>query len=94
MATAKESPRTIDDAIGDLDSGEADPRERTYLLLRLSPEVDRAIEGLMERTGLPKAEVLNMAVGFLKAAADAISAGKRVGIVGEDQELEVEFTGL
>ena len=94
MATAKENSRTIEDAIQDLGPDEIDPREKTYLLLRLSPEVDHAIEALMERTHLPKAEVLNMAVGFLKAAADAIAEGKRVGIAGEDQDLEVEFTGL
>ena len=94
MATAKESPITIDDAIREPGTGVLDPREATYLLLRLSPEMDRTIEDLMDRTGLSKADVLNMAVGFLKMASDATAEGKRVGIAGEDQELEVEITGL
>jgi hypothetical protein len=96
MATANESPRTIEAALQNLPTGldEIDQEEKTYLLLRLSPEVDHAIESLMERTHLPKADVLNMAVGLLKAAADAIAEGKRVGIAAADQDLEVEFTGL
>ena len=94
MATAKASPRTVEEAIEILFPGDIKPKENTYLLLRLSPEMDRAIEALMERTGLPKADVLNMAVGFLKTAADAIDEGKRIGIAGEEQELEVEFTGI
>ncbi len=66
----------------------------TLLTLRLSPEINQAIEALMRRTSLPKADVLNMAVGLLKAAVEAVDQGKRVGIAGDDAELEVEFTGL
>ena len=66
----------------------------TLLTLRLSPEMDRTIEALMRRTSMPKADVLNMAVGLLKAAVEAVDRGKRVGVAGDEAELEVEFTGL
>jgi hypothetical protein len=62
--------------------------------LSLSPEMNRRIEELSERTKLPKEDVLNLAVGLLKAASDVIAEGKRVGIVDGDQELDEEFTGL
>jgi hypothetical protein len=94
MATAQEQSSSIEAVIPDLDPEGDDSGEKTYLLLRLSPEIDRTIEELMARTHLPKADVLNMAVGFLKAAADAIAEGKHVGIAVDEQDLEVEFTGL
>jgi hypothetical protein len=94
MATARSSPTTVEEAIEVLFPGAINPREDTFLLLRLSPEMDRVIEELMKHSALAKEEVINMAVGFLKTAADAIDEGKRVGIAREDQELEVEFTGI
>jgi hypothetical protein len=94
MATAQEQSSSIEAVIADLAPERDGSSEKTYLLLQLSPEVDRTIEELMVRTHLPKADVLNMAVGFLKAAADAIAEGKHVGIASDEQNLEVEFTGL
>ena len=94
MATARSTPEAVAEAIAVLFPGDTNSGENTYLLLRLSPEMDRMIEDLMKRTGLSKADVLNMSVGFLKMAADAIDEGKRIGIAAEGQELEYEFAGI
>ena len=64
------------------------------LTLRLSPEMNQAVEELMSRTSLPKADVFNVAIGLLRAAVDAADRGKRIGIASDDAELEVEFTGF
>jgi len=94
MATASQGPAISDRPMPPL-PGESPAEEgTTTLLLSLSPEMNGAIETLMGRTGLGKADVLNMAVGFLKAVADATASGQRVGIVGEDQDLDLESVGL
>ncbi len=94
MATAKQEAVTLELIPPGRGKRHAEAPGTTYLLLKLSPEMNGAIEDLMRRTGLPKADVLNMAVGLLKASADAVAEGKRVGIVAGDQELDMEFVGL
>ena len=68
------------------------PPGTTYLLLRVSPEVSRVIDHLVDRTGMPEADVLNMAVGFFKAATDAMADGKRVSFLNEDGTIAKEFS--
>ena len=64
------------------------------LSVRLSGEMNRRIEMLMGRMALSKGDVLNMAVGLLMVAVEATEQGKRIGIAGDDAELDTEFVGF
>ncbi len=74
--------------------GQPEESGRDWLLLGLSKEMNDRIEELASRTGDTKADLINKAIGVYKAISDAVTEGKRVGIVGPDQPLEVEFDGL
>jgi hypothetical protein len=67
---------------------------RYHLVLGISPEMNQALEDLALRYRTDKGGVLSLAVGLLKNFSVAADEGKRVGIVGDDTELETEITGL
>ena len=71
-----------------------DDEGRHWLLIGLSAEADRQIEELALRTGDSKGDLINKALGFYKAASDAVRQGKFVGIADAEEELETEFTGF
>ena len=73
------------------DGGE---KERIRLSLDVSPELNRLIEDLAERTDGTKSDVLRRAIALMDVAVRANESGKRVGIADTDQGLTTEFVGL
>ena len=95
MATTGEHPQaTLSVPEGAKTIHDTVDQKRYQLRLSLSSEMNQALEQLARRYGTDKAEVLNLAVGLLKAFAAAVDEGKRVGIATDDQELDTEITGL
>ena len=81
-------------------SSEADPRRNPpesknhLLLLSLTGPMHDRLEDLVSRSGYEKAELINLAVALFKASLDAIEEGKRVGIVDDDRDMQLEFRGF
>jgi hypothetical protein len=95
MAMPSRPLPSIGDEPGRLESPD-DPEssERTMILISVSPEMNRRLGDLADHYGRDKAEVINLAVGLLQFAHDAIGEGKRIGVALPDQELETEIKGL
>ena len=84
--------RTMDSHQGVPDS--FDEEGRHWLLIGLTLETNRQIEEPALRTGDSKADLIIKALGFYKAASDAVRPGKFVGITDGEEELETEFVGF
>jgi hypothetical protein len=95
MAAASEPQVTFQSESGVKWASDPEDAFRVHLQIVLSPEMNQIMERLRERYQMKsKADVINLAVGLLNRCARAAEEGKHVGIVGSDQELEVEFTSL
>ncbi len=68
--------------------------DRNWMLLGLSDEMRDRVEKLAMRNGDSIPDLLNKAVGLYKVVTDALDEGKKVGIAGPEQPLELGFEGL
>ena len=91
---SNESPMTLAVPPGACAIRDSHEKERHYLLLGLSEEMNSTLEDLAHRTDDTKADILNKAVGLYKLASDATREGKRVVIVDDNQEQENEIVGF
>ena len=67
---------------------------RHHLLLTLTDGTNQKITDLTKRTGYDKGELVDVAMTLLQLSLDAVDAGKQVGVVASDQDLELEFVGF
>ncbi len=73
------------------DGGEKD---RIRLSLDVSPELNRLIEDIADRTDGTKSDVLRRAIALMDVAVRASESGKKVGVAEADGLLTTEFVGL
>lgn len=62
--------------------------------LDMSPEANELLENLAIANGTTKSQILRRAVALYDIVAEARSQGKRVGVLGQNDELLTEFVGL
>jgi hypothetical protein len=62
--------------------------------LDMSPEADKFLTSLANRTGLSEGDVIRVALGMLKTAVDAKEAGKHVGVASSPEALDIELVGF
>ena len=60
----------------------------------VSPEIDSALENLAKKSHCSKSQVLKKAISLYKIAQEASKNNRKIGIVKENDELEVEITGI
>jgi hypothetical protein len=93
MATAQERPQSLTIPVTSLPDLEALAENRHRMLLIVSDEMNDRIEDLMRRTGYDKGELFDVAISCFKMCLDAAEEGKRVGVVDDDREMALEFSG-
>jgi predicted transcriptional regulator len=65
----------------------ANDKEKVRLSLDLSPQVNATLEGLAEKLGGTKSDVLRKAIALMEVAVDARERGQQLGIANRDQLL-------
>ena len=68
--------------------------EDVELIMRISTETKDLLSRLATQTGGSEFEVIGKAIALYVVALDAQREGNRIGIFGEDCELEQEIVGL
>jgi hypothetical protein len=68
--------------------------EDVELIMRISTETKDLLSRLATQTGGSEFEVIGKAIALYVVALDAQRAGNRIGIFGDDCELEREIVGL
>ena len=94
MATAQERPLSLTIPIASISDLETLSENRHRVLLGLSDEMQARLQDLIRRTGYDQGELFDMAIACFKMCLDAVEGGKRVGVVDDDREMSIEFTGL
>jgi hypothetical protein len=94
MATAQERSSTFEIPIEVVPETEIDAERRSSVLLNLSGEMRVRVEDLAHRTGYDEGELFNLAIALFKVCLDAVEGGHRVGVVDDDRELSMDFTGF
>ena len=94
MATAQERPLSVTFPVTSLSDVEALAEHRHRMLLIVSGEMNARIEDLVRRTGYDRGELFDVAIACFKMCLDAVEEGHRVGVVDDDREMSIEFTGL
>jgi hypothetical protein len=74
--------------------GLGNPSVRMGIAIELTPEANRALDELMQRTGDSLSDLFRKAIGLYKLAEEAKREGKAVGIATTPDSLETEFVGL
>ncbi len=62
--------------------------------LAMTPEADKFLADLSEKSGLSEGQVIRLALGLFKTAVEARERGKHVGIAGTSDALEIELVGF
>ncbi len=70
------------------------PPEKIRLSLDLSPELNTMLEGLADKSGASKAEVLRRAIALMEVAVDAKKQGRKFGIAEKSEDLITEIIGI
>ena len=68
--------------------------EKTRLNLVLSPEMNRALEQIVEDTGSNRTDVIRQALALMKVAHDARLKNRHIGLVADATKLDTEIVGL
>ncbi|MBW4519849.1 MAG: hypothetical protein KME16_09145 [Scytolyngbya sp. HA4215-MV1] len=68
--------------------------KQLYVPIENFPIARQVIEQLAQKMQVEPSEVAARAISLLHIASHATSQGKKIGIVGEDQDLEIEIRGI
>lgn len=58
-------------------------KKKVRLSLDVSPELNKMLEGLVDKTGSSKSDVLRKAIGFMDIVVDTQQQGLRIGITND-----------
>jgi hypothetical protein len=76
------------------DWGESDDDEAVSLVLKISPEMDDAIDRMADDLSVSRADVLVQAMALFQMTLNAKKEGKRICITDDDLNVETEITGF
>ncbi|MDD1650889.1 MAG: ribbon-helix-helix protein, CopG family [Methylococcaceae bacterium] len=69
-------------------------KESIRLSLAISPELNETLEALAVSRHTTKSEVLRKAIALYDVVAEAQSQKKRIGILDQNKQVEMEIVGI
>ncbi len=94
MATAQENLTSFAEPTDPISPPEIEHESPSRMVMEISGEMQIRLEDLIRRSGYDLGELFNVAIALFKVGLDAVEDGYRVGIVDDDREMSLDFTGF